>query len=377
MSQILYPVLIVGAGPSGLAVGACLQRAGIRALILEQTNTVGSAWHNHYERLHLHTDKGHSALPYLPLPKIYPRYPSRLQVIEYLEMYARQFQLDVRFNQKVIDARQVKGVWQVQTEDAQYQAQNLVIAAGYNREPYLPQFAGQANYRGTLLHSSQYRTGETFEGQQVLVVGFGNSGGEIAIDLYEQGARPSLAVRNPVNVIPRELFGMPILAIGIAQSKLPPRVADVLTRPILSAVIGDLAQYGLRKLPYGPATQIRQNARIPLIDVGTLELIKRGKITVYPGIEKFTQDGVTFTDGTHKKFDAVIFATGFRPRVNSFLKDAAAAYDENGTPLASGSESSLAGLYFCGYYISPTGMLREITAEAKRISASIARKHPA
>ena len=260
---------------------------------------MGAAWHRHYDRLHLHTAKAYSELPFVPFPKDYPRYPSRLQVIDYLEAYARQFQLEPRFGQQVIAARYANGRWEVQTQDTRYQAMNLVIATGYNREPYLPSWPGQASFRGTLLHSSQYRNGEPFKNQKVLVVGFGNSGGEIAIDLWEHGAQPSLAVRSPVNVIPRELFGIPILAIGIVQRKLPPRLADALNAPILRAVVGDLTRYGLRQLPRGPVTQIQRDARIPLIDVGTIKLIKRGQITVCPGIERFTEEGVIFTDGKH------------------------------------------------------------------------------
>jgi len=119
-------------------------------------------------------------------------------------------------------------------------------------------------------------------------------------------------------------------------------------------------------------TRIRRDARIPLIDVGAIDLIKRGRIAVRPGIEAFTGDGVVFTDGSRQPFDAVIVATGFRPRVNAFLRDASAAHDAEGTPSSSGREA-LPGLYFCGYYVSPTGMLREIAREAKRIAAAIAR----
>ncbi len=225
------------------------------------------------------------------------------------------------------------------------------------------------------MHSSQYRNGEPFRNQKVLVVGFGNSGGEIAIDLWEHGAQPSLAVRSPVNVIPRELLGIPILAIGIAQRKLPPRWADALNAPILRTAMGDLTRYGLRKLPHGPVTQIQSDGRIPLIDVGTIKLIKRGQVAVQAGIERFTEDSVLFTDGKQGKFDAVILATGYRPQVNTFLEGASKAYDENGTPFSSGQEMPTPGLYFCGYYVSPTGMLREIALEARRISASIARKY--
>ena len=367
-----HHTIVIGAGPAGLAVGACLKQAGIPCLILEQTDKVGAAWHRHYDRLHLHTGKAYSALPFVPFPKECPRYPSRLQVIGYLEAYAQQFQLELRFGQQVVATRFTNSLWEIQTQDTHYQSFNLVIATGYNREPYLPNWPGQTSFRGTLLHSSQYRNGEPFKNQKVLVVGFGNSGGEIAIDLWEHSAQPSLAIRSPVNVIPRELFGIPILAIGIVQRRLSPRLADALNAPILRAVVGDLTQYGLRQLPRGPLTQIKRDARIPLIDVGTIKLIKRGQITVRPGIESFTEEGVIFTDGQQGRFDAVILATGYRPQVNAFLQGATAAYDEHGTPSSSGRETPIPGLYFCGYFVSPTGMLREIALEAHRISAAIA-----
>lgn len=366
--------IIIGAGPAGLAVGACLKQAGIPCLILEQADQVGSTWHRHYDRLHLHTDKAHSQLPFVPFSQNTPRYPSRLQVISYLEAYARRFQLEPAFGQQVVAARRAQDVWEVRTEKASYQALNLVIAAGYSREPYLPTWPGQASFRGACLHSAQYRSGAPFRNQKVLVVGFGNSGGEIALDLWEHGAQPSLAVRSPVNVIPRELFGIPILTIGILQSRLPARLADALNAPILRLTIGDLTPYGLHKLAHGPVTQIRREAQIPLIDVGTIQLIKSGQIAIYPGIERFTEEGVIFTDEKKANFDAIILATGYRPRVDQFL-EASAACDQHGTPVSSGREAAIPGLYFCGYHVSPTGMLREIALEAQRISAEIVRKH--
>ena len=364
--------IIVGAGPAGLAVGACLRRADIPFIILERGDKVGSVWHRHYDRLHLHTDKTHSELPFYPFPKDYPRYPTRLQVIDYLELYANKFQLSPRFGQQVVLARHMDNDWEVRTKDSLYRASNLVIATGYAREPSIPKWPGQSLFHGTLMHSSQYKNGESFRNQRVLVVGFGNSGGEIAIDLWEHGAQTSIAVRSPVNVIPRELFGVPILTISIAQSRLPPRLVDAINAPILRIAIGDLNSYGLRKLSRGPITQILHASRIPLIDVGTINLIKQGEITVYSGIEGFTEDSVRFNDGKQGKFDAVILATGFRPRVSEFMEGASAAYDEDGKPTCSGQPTAIPGLYFCGYFVSATGMLREIAIEAKRISTSIA-----
>ena len=364
--------IVIGAGPAGLAVGACLRQANLPCIILEQDTKVGSAWHRHYDRLHLHTDKRNSKLPFFPYPKEYPRYLSRVQVIEYLESYAKKFQLDIRCNEQVVVAYFQNDRWQVQTQNNLYQSSNLIVATGYNREPLIPTWPGQKLFKGPVLHSSQYKNGEPYRGQRVLVVGFGNSGGEIAIDLWEHGAQPSVAVRSAVNIIPREIFGIPFLYIAIPEEKLSHRLADLINSPIVSLLIGDLASYGLRKLPYGPMTQARNHAHIPLIDVGTIKLIKEGHLKVYPGIEEFTQEGVIFKDGQQARFDAVILATGFCPRVSSFLEGDSNILNHEGTPLQSGKEMPMPGLYFCGYHVSPTGMLREIGIEAKKIGSIIA-----
>lgn len=366
--------LIIGAGAAGLAVSACLKQAGIPNLILEQSDQVGVTWRQHYDRLHLHTDKKNSQLPFVPFPNEYPRYPSRDQVVHYLEEYAQRFNLDIHFNQRVQAARRENDQWLVQTQDTLHTTRNLVIATGYTRQPLMPAWPGLESFPGKVLHSSEYKNGSTFKGQKVLVVGFGNSGGEIAVDLFEQGAKPSLAVRNAVNVIPRELAGIPILSIGIVQNKLPMWLSDAINAPILRMVVGDITKYGLRKLPYGPATQIRQDKRIPLIDVGTMKLIREGQVQVFPGVGKVSGNRISFEGGQEAEFDVLILATGYRPKVNDFLKGIESVLDQEGTPLSTGKESAIQGLYFCGYYVSPTGMLREIALEARQICAAIMAK---
>jgi indole-3-pyruvate monooxygenase len=365
------PVLIIGAGPAGLAVGACLKRSGIASIVLERSDDVGSSWRHHYERLHLHTDRRNSALPFIPFPPETPRYASRDQVVAYLERYAARVGLDIRFGQTVTDARRVGNRWHVTTEAAEFESSSLVVATGNARVPFIPEWPGLEAFAGPVLHSSAYLNGTQFRGQRVLVVGFGNSGGEIAIDLTESGARAALSVRSAVNVIPKEVLGVPILTIAIAQQRMPPAVADAVNKPVLRATVGDITKYGLEKLPYGPATQISKDKHIPLIDIGTMALIKSGAIRVHPGIESFTPTGVRFVDGTEAEFDAVVFATGYRARVDEFL-DAPAVLDGNGTPVTSGDLTGIPGLYFCGYFVAPTGMLREMGIEAKRIVAAIA-----
>ncbi len=367
-------VVIVGAGPAGLAVAACLQRIGVPCVLLERGDRVGMSWHQHYVRLHLHTAKAFSGLPYVPFPRHYPRYPSRLQLIAYLEAYAAHFDIQPHFRENVVAATHTDGAWRTTTTGAVYRSPNLVIATGYNLHPYQPTWPGQAQFLGSIVHSSAYRNGQPYRGKRVLVVGFGNSGGEIAIDLWEHGAQlVVLSVRGPVNVTPRELFGIPATVFAIVQRKLPPPIADALTAPLLRMRFGDLARYGLRKAADGPLTQITTCRRIPLIDVGTVRSIRTGAIMVQPGVVEFTDRRVIFANGSTDEFDTVILATGYRPALDTWLTEASQVTDEQGISCTSGYETGVPGLYFCGFRSVATGLLREINIEAKRIAQAIAR----
>lgn len=374
METTVLDAIIVGAGPAGLATAACLQRAGQSFVLLERASQVGASWRTHYDRLHLHTDKAHSCLPHYKLPGHYPRYPSRQQVVDYLDDYASHFKLQPRFNEEVKLAQRVGPLWSVTTTQAGYQARSLIVAAGYNSEPRVPAWPGMDGYTGQVLHSKQYRNGSTFKDQDVLVVGLGNSGGEMLIDLWEHGARPGIAVRSPVNVIPREVFGVPFLTMGILQRGLPSRLVDALNAPVTRALIGDLRPYGLQRPAEGPITQIREQGRVPFIDVGTIQLIKQGHVKVYPNIERFTPGGVVFTDGRQQDFSAIVLATGFKPVVQHWLQAAPGTFNADGAPLTSGRPVADQNLYFCGYYISPTGMLREIAMEAQAIARHISQQ---
>jgi indole-3-pyruvate monooxygenase len=364
--------LVIGAGPAGLAVAACLKKRGASCIIVDRASEVGSSWRRHYDRLHLHSDRDRSALPYLSFPAGTPRYPSREQVIEYLELYARHFKLVPHFNEEVRTVRPHNPGWNVTTTASVYHSRQVVVATGYNAVPYLPRWRGQERFGGRILHSSDYRSGESFRGQRVLVVGLGNSGGEIAIDLHEHGARVAMAVRGPVNIVPREVLGVPVLAISIALNRLPARFADALAAPLVRLTIGDITKLGFRKPPMGPFTQIKARTRIPLIDVGTIKLVREGHIEVLGDIREIGETEVTFEDGRSRSFDAIVAATGFRPQGEGFLRPQSDILDgEPPQPPNGGEEKS--GLHYCGFIVSPTGMLRDIGIEAQRLADEITR----
>ena len=208
----------------------------------------------------------------------------------------------------------------------------------------------------------------------MLVIGFGNSRGEIALDLANADIDVALAVRGPVQILPRDLLGFPILSWAILYRRLPARLVDVINAPVLRLAVGDIEKLGLRRATKGPRQMVEEDGRVPLIDIGTIAKIKDGSIKIRGGVDRFTTDGVIFIGESTEKFDAVILATGFRPDLRKLLPDVNDVFDQHGMPLVTGQRTSARGLYFCGHVTVPTGQLREIGIEARRIAQS-ARKY--
>ncbi|SFS01705.1 Predicted flavoprotein CzcO associated with the cation diffusion facilitator CzcD [Dyella sp. OK004] len=367
--------VVIGAGPAGLACAAMLSRQGLRATILEKADTVGAVWRRHYDRLHLHTDRSHSGLPGLPMPRDYPRYPARAQVVAYLESYAAHFELRPEFGCAARTIRRLGNGWRVDTDARAWAAPIVVVATGWADFPHAPAWPGQDDYTGEVIHSADYRNATPYAGQRVLVVGFGNSGGEIALDLAEAGVDVTMAVRGAVRILPRDLLGLPLLTWAIAQAWLPPRLADTLNAPAIRLAVGSTRDLGLTISPKGPRQMIAEDGKIPLLDIGTVARIRDGSIKVRGGIERFTREGVVFATSPQpagepaaEPFDAVILATGFRPDLHPLLPDAPDTLDAQGRPRVTGQPSGATGLFFCGQHPSPTGQLREIGIEARRIA---------
>jgi cation diffusion facilitator CzcD-associated flavoprotein CzcO len=360
------PVAIIGAGPAGLAIAACLRQAGQDFVLLEKEEQAAPAWRRHYERVHLHTTKRYSSLPFVPFPREYPRYVPRDLFASYLDAYAQRFDLRPRFGETVRAISRRGRSWLVDTTTGPLHASNVVIASGNNAEPLMPGFAGADAFKGKSLHSADYRNAMPFAGQSVLIVGMGNTGAEIALDLVEGGARPTISVRGGVHIVPRELLGVPIQMIGMAARLMPQRINDALFPIILDLALGRLGKYGLTRPRQGMLQQIALASRIPTIDIGTVGKIREGAIKVAPDIAEITEQGARFIDGKHGAFDAIIFATGFRPGYARLLEPGV-------QPGGSGvnARASDLGLYLIGFHNPVTGLLREISIEAEQIADDI------
>jgi hypothetical protein len=368
-------VLIVGASVAGLSTAAALKHQGIGYTIIERSDRVGAPWHDHYHRLHLHTPKRFSNLPYKKFPSSTPRYPSRQQVIDYLDDYRRTFGIDPLFDTEARSIIREQGQWLTETNKGLIRSTHIVMATGAYSKPKPIDFKGLESFPGKVLHSSQYKTGGEFKGKTVLVVGFGNSACEIAVDLHEHGAFPVMAVRSPVNIVPRDVFGISVLELSALLGPLPPRVADAISRPLMNALIGNLPKLGLKRMPYGPLESIRREGRPPVLDIGAIKLIRQGHITIRGDIGHIEKGFVHFKAGHPQSIDAIVAAIGYYREDDKILHVNPARFADLKNPAPRQQFFGADGLYFCGYWISPTGQFRSIAKDALLIAKHLAQQN--
>ncbi len=366
--------LIIGASVSGLASAASLQKRGLGYIIIDKEAQVASPWHHHYERLHLHTNKSLSGLPYKDFAGTVPRYPSRQQVVDYLEDYQREFNINPVFNTEAKSVKREGEYWTTKTTNGVYQSKYLIVGTGPFSRPKAIQFKGMETFNGKILHSYEYKSGKEFKGQKVLIVGFGNSGCEIAIDLHEQGAVPSMSVRSPVNVIPRDVLGIPILQLSRLMKPLSPKIADAINAPLMQLLIGNITKLGLKKKPYGPLRQIQKDGSAPVLDIGTIKHIREGHIKIFRDIEYISGNTVHFVNGEQENFDAIVAAIGYYRDYAEIIDVDKERFEDLKVSTSKQKYFGKDGLYFCGFWISPTGQFREIAMDAKKIAGDIAKK---
>ncbi len=364
--------LIVGAGPAGLAVAGRLAQRGLPFILLEKSGSVAASWRQHYDRLCLHTTKEHSNLPGLDMPGDYPVYVPRLDLIAYYEAYCRQMGITPLFHQTVLSVRRHEEGWVAETDSHRFFSKNVVVATGYNRVPVRPDWLGLNSFPGPFIHSCEYRNGAAFAGKKVLLVGMGNTGAELALDLLEHGATPVVSVRNAVNFIRRDIGGRPAQRTALVLGRLPNFLYDRIARLVQRLTVGDLRAYGLPASPYAPSEQLRRFGKVPVIDVGTIDRVKAGDIRIMPGIQAFEGNEAIFSDGRREAFDAVIACTGYRAQVEDFVENAAPLLDERGYPKRLWFDApEYRGLYFCGFSIPLSGVLRNIKLDSEKIVARI------
>ncbi|WP_406363014.1 flavin-containing monooxygenase [Streptomyces sp. NBC_01579] len=378
------PVYVVGGGPGGLAAAAALREQGVRAVVLEKSGSVGASWRGHYDRLHLHTTRRWSALPGLAMPRRFGRWVSRDHVVRYLEKYVEHHELEVVTGVEVtrIDRAADGTGWQLTATGGRVlTGRAVVVATGYNHTPRIPDWAGRDTFAGELVHARDYRNPAPYAGKDVLVVGIGNTGAEIAVDLVEGGAsRVRIAVRTVPHIVRRSTAGWPAQATGILVRRLPVRLVDRAGRLMAKVAVPDLAEQGLPRPDTGLYSRVKDGA-IPVQDVGLIDAVRGGRVVPVATVESFDKEAVVLADGTRITPDAVIAATGYR-RALEPLVGHLDVLDARGRPVVHGSRTPkhAPGLHFTGFTNPISGMFREMALDARKIARKLAkntgRLHP-
>ncbi|CAM5412076.1 flavin-containing monooxygenase [Streptomyces griseorubiginosus] len=370
-----HPVYVVGGGPAGLSVAYALRARGIRAVVLEKSEHVGASWRRHYDRLHLHTTRRLSALPGLPMPRRFGRWVSRDDVVRYLEKYAEHHELETVTGVEVsrIERTPDGSGWLLHaTGGRELTGAAVVVATGWNHTPLLPDWPGREEYKGELRHAGEYRNPEPYAGRDVLVVGVGNTGAEIAVDLVEGGAaRVRLSVRTAPHIVRRSTAGWAAQYTGVLVRRLPVGLVDRLARPLAKLSVPDLSAHGLPRPDTGLYSRAKAGA-IPVQDVGLIDAIRKGRIEVVAAVEGFEGDEVLLADGTRITPEAVIAATGYARSLEG-LVGGLDVLDGRGGPVVNGARApkNAAGLYFSGFVTPISGTFREVAMDAERIAKAV------
>jgi hypothetical protein len=368
--------VVVGAGPGGLAAAAMLKRRGIDTEIVERNDAVASAWRGHYERLHLHTVRWLSNLPGYRIPRSYGPWVARDDVVRYLEAYASHHNVQPAFGVAIERVDRQGDEWVLRSEQGDRHAKFVIVATGHNHTAMLPDWPGASDFSGELLHASQYRNATPYAGKDVLVVGSGNTGAEIALDLVESGARRvRMAVRTSPHIVLRQqgIIYNPIL--GVVFRRMPPKLFDPVALKLRRMTVGELSRLGLPDPAEGLLERVARDDQIPRVDMGVLEAVKAGQVEIVAGVTGFDGDAVTLADATSITPEAVIAATGYRRGLEPLVGHLG-VLNSGCRPSVQGTATHPAApnLWFTGFTNPVSGMFREMGIDARKIARAVARQ---
>jgi pyridine nucleotide-disulfide oxidoreductase len=366
-------IAVIGAGPAGVSVALSLRDRGLRPLLIDRADQVGSSWRGRYDRLKLNTGRPFSHLPNRPYPKGTAMFPTRDDVVAHLDRHARESGVELRLGTEVTRLDRQGTGWRLETSTGDISARQVVVAIGQQHTARIPEWPGADGFTAELLHSSEYRNPRPYRGTNVLVVGSGSSGMEIAHDLATGGAaKVWLAVRTPPNIMLRGLpGGLPGDLLSLPMYRLPVRVADAIGRRARRANLGDLSEFGLPIPDEGVFSKVKRLEQVPsLVDMDVIDAIRDGSIEVVATVQSFDRDKVVLVDGSRLDPHAVVLATGYL-RGLELLVGHLGVLDAKGKPVTWGVQPAAAGLRFIGYDVRPS-LIGYMAKQSKRMAKRIA-----
>ncbi|NGP46415.1 NAD(P)-binding domain-containing protein [Bacillaceae bacterium SIJ1] len=313
-----FDVVVIGAGQAGLAMGQALWKTGLSFVLLDQSSQLGETWRTRYDSLVLFTPRRYSALPGLAMEGDPQGFPTKDEFAEYLVHYAQTYMLPVRLNTEVRQLTTDGARYVVTTSVGEvYYAQHVVVSTGPFQTPFVPNMPGINKTRIKQWHSGEYQRPSQLNDGAVLVVGGGNSGAQIAVELAATTS-VYLSVGHPLRALPQTILGL--------------------------STIGWLKKLGLLSVPY--QARLASFLQDPLIGREIKAFIKGGRIEMKPRTQALEYDHVTFADGSAIKVEQIIWATGYQSHYDWI--DIDGVFDRQHRPLHQRGVSPKKGLYFLG-----------------------------
>ncbi|MFE3325706.1 flavin-containing monooxygenase [Streptomyces sp. NPDC059176] len=365
--------IIIGAGPGGLAVAWTLKEAGLDPLLLDREKIACSSWHSYYPSLRMNSWRRLSSLPGMRLSSEYGPWPMRNDFLAYMKKYIEVLDPDVRYETEVHRVDREAGRWVVRTSIGDLTSRHVVVASGLHRKPFIPDWPGLDEFEGELLHARDYEVPDPFVGKDVLVVGCGPTGIDIAVAMAHAGAsRVRMSIRN-MPVLFKLSPSTSLLCQAIKHGPLPHWLVNRASLLMHRMQWGDLSRYGLPMPKEGTmAGTARIGHAYGAIDRGLVPAVREGTIGIVPGVTGFNKKAVLLEDGTSIKPDVVIAATGQRPGMEPLVGHLGVLSQPGGRPIVHGGRTvpHAPGLYFQGYRLPP-GQLPDMAVDARAIARDI------
>ncbi|WP_434599889.1 flavin-containing monooxygenase [Streptomyces sp. A5-4] len=374
MSESSERPIIIGAGPGGLAVAWTLKEAGLNPLLIDREKIACSSWHGYYPSLRMNSWRRLSSLPGMRLASEFGPWPMRNDFLTYMKKYVEVLNPDIRYETEVHQVDREAGRWVVRTSGGDLPARNVVVATGLHRKPFVPDWPGLEGFEGEFLHARSYTLPDPYVGKDVLVVGCGPTGIDIAVAAANAGAsRVRMSIRN-MPVLFKLSPTTSLLCQAIKHGPLPHALVNRVSLLMHKMQWGDLSSYGLAAPKEGTMAGVaRSGHSYGAIDRGLIPAVRDGTIEVVPGVTGFDQKDVLLEGGTSIKPDVVIASTGQRPDMERFLGHLDILAQPGGRPVVHGGQTAphAPGLYFQGYRLPP-GQLPDMAVDARAIARAIA-----
>jgi cation diffusion facilitator CzcD-associated flavoprotein CzcO len=364
---------VIGAGPAGLAIARELEhRYGIETLVIDRAPAPAMSWRTRYDNFRLNTTGFLSHLPGQRIPLSAGRWPTREDMVRYFDSYVQRQNIALELGCEVKGVDRAPDGWVINTPSGEIDTRAIILATGNYRTPSLPDWPGLKDYTGQLVHSGDFRNAWPFRDRDVLVVGSGNSGADIAVQLANAGARRVwLAVRTPPHLVRRAMAGFPSDIFLELFAWAPARAVDPVMTLSERVMWGDLSAYGFTKPPRGLKATVEQTGRIPTLADELVSAVKAGRVEVVAAVLAVEPGRVMLADGTCVPPSAIIAATGFSTDLDGLVGHLG-VLDDDGRPRGGFASHLGDGMFAIGYGIPPNGPLRAIRRAATPLAGEIA-----